>query len=337
MTIIDRMIERSQTYDQLKHDVITPAGGVGYTDNDGWLALTMRDLFGRSTHNMTPRAIGHVCYKLDKPPVQYIRDVCTPELAAINLNYWQKRHCNGHDWFVRLYGENGGDVRAVASDRYKPVSNTEMLELTAEMLAEVGSFTVIRSHVDPDTLHLKITVADTANHHYAIGAYVGNGEVLNRQIRVMPLIQVGPCTNTIIMVDGGFIHKHIHATMAFIRAGVKDGLATAFKLSGERIESIVAAEAHELPNLGDVVRDLAKRYNLKEDLTNNILIGTEGDRSRMGLVNGLSFAAHATADLDVERRIDLEFFAGAVLMADTPQKFASVLRAPVNEPETLAV
>jgi len=43
-----------------------------------------------------------------------------------------------------------------------------------------------------------------------------------------------------------------------------------------------------------------------------ILIGTEGHKTRFGLVNGLSFAAHQVED--VEHTIELEALAGAVLM-----------------------
>ena len=38
----------------------------------------------------------------------------------------------------------------------------------------------------------------------------------------------------------------------------------------------------------------------------------------MGLVNGLSFAAHATADLPIETRVGLEMLAGAVLGSREP-------------------
>ena len=84
------------------------------------------------------------------------------------------------------------------------------------------------------------------------------------------------------------------------------------------LDNVVAAETDNIPDIADIVADISKRKGFSNQLQADILMGTEGERTRMGLVNGLSFAAHASEELPVETRIGLEILAGALLQAQTP-------------------
>ncbi|MCB0017710.1 MAG: hypothetical protein KDE09_07960 [Anaerolineales bacterium] len=70
--------------------------------------------------------------------------------------------------------------------------------------------------------------------------------------------------------------------------------------------------------LDNIVADTGKRKGFSNQIQADILMGTEGASTRMGLINDLSFAAHASEDLPVETRLGLEILAGALLQTEKP-------------------
>ena len=318
-TTLAGLVEKSRALDEGKHDMTTIKSGIHYADIDGRLSLSVDSGFiGMSEWmSMQRRAISHACTKLASPPTGYIADVCPADLAAINMNHWQQESGSGSrdtKWFVRsIADERGGqEVRACLSEFYTPISNTELLEMAADFTQELGG-EVIRGYVDADTLHLKMIFVDDSTANYGFGFYLGNGEVGNRALRVAPLVQRHACTNSITMPSGTFYQKHYRVSPVRLRGDVKDELGKALRTAPDILAQIVKAEMDQIPDLAEIVKHLVERKGFSENIASEILIGTEAKRTRMGLVNGLSYAAHSTADMDQETRIDLEFFAGAML------------------------
>ena len=183
------------------------------------------------------------------------------------------------------------------------------------MVAEVVGDTpheLIRPWVDADTLHLKICVADDQGGNYGIGAYVGNGETGNRAIRVAPFIQRHACTNSIIWVEGGWEQRHYRVTPAFIFGAIKEKLGQAIGMATELLEHLVRAEMDKIDDFGVMVERLCKEKGLNQGTRDLVLMGSERAQTRLGLVNGLSYAAHQVGD--PELAIDLESMAGAILV-----------------------
>jgi hypothetical protein len=310
METLSDLIEQSTRLDQDKADYLA---GIADITFDQQARIVIPDsLFNAVTPlEMTDWALRQACEKLGPPPAEYMR-VCPPPLRATNLNHWRESG-NGKSWFVRADGDK---ARAVLTQEYTPVANTRVLEMTQELLGNTP-YNLVHPFLDADTLHVKISVADTKDGHYAVGAYIGNGEIGNHAVRVWPFIQRHACTNSILYTDGGFEQRHYKVTPAFIFGALKEKIGQAIGMASEMLDQIVRAEAEHIPDLADVIADLCKQKGLSQPVHDLILIGTEGNKTRFGLVNGLSFAAHQIDD--IEHTIELEALAGAVLMGQPIQ------------------
>jgi len=307
MDTLSELIDLSTELDQNKADYLARVGDIDFDDQAR--IVVPDNLFNASTPlELTDWALHQVCEKLGPPPYDYMKR-CPLSLRAYNLNHW-RANGNGKTWFVRAYGEK---ARAVLTPDYTPVLSTKVLEMTQELLGTTP-YRLVRPYVDADTLHVKISVADTKGDNYAIGAYIGNGEIGNYMLRIFPFLQRHSCTNSIIYQEGGFEQRHFHVTPAFIWGALKEKIGQAIGMATEMLDHIVRAEAENIPDLAHVIANLCKDKGLSQPVHDLILIGSESQNTRFGLVNGLSFAAHHMEDVDLAIR--LESMAGAILMGN---------------------
>jgi hypothetical protein len=280
---------------------------------EDWIAAITGSLTNKeSTFELTDWSLSQVCNKLGPTPLAYMR-ACPPNLRATNLNHWLANpHNNGGDWFIRTDGER---VRAVLSTQYTPIANTQVLQSAVDVIGDV-KHRLSRPVVTPDYMNLTILVNENGGHgpdgNYGIGARITNGETGNRAVRVDPVIKRDSCDNSIAITDGGWEQRHVHVSPAFIFGAIKEKLGMAVRLSVEALDAIVRAEAINIPNFGDVVDELARDKGLTEATADLIKVGSEGALNRMGIVNGLSFAAKEVDDHDLT--YELENLAGAILV-----------------------
>jgi hypothetical protein len=308
------LLEQSQSYDELKNEYVAKVADLAFDEQARMLVPA--DLFNLPVAlPMTDWALRQVCDKLGPPPYGYMRD-CPQDLRSENLNYWRERG-NGKSWFIREYK---GHARGVLTPEYAKINNTEVLEMIAELMVNTPHW-LIRPWVDPDALHLKIAMAATEDGNYAIGAYVSNGEIGNLMVRVLPFIQRHSCENSILYVEGGFTQRHYRVTPAFIFGALKEKIGQALGLASDMLNQVVRAEAEKIPDIAKMVEAVCKQHGLSQPVHDAILMGTERAKTRMGLVNGLSFAAHQFDD--IEMAIRLESMAGAVLAGNNPLKLKS--------------
>lgn len=305
------LLDISREQDEAKDDFKTKVSEFRFIEESGQIEIPT--MFGpRVNLRLNDRALMQATKKVGppRPPFTYLRD-CPPHLKGYNLEQTRRELLKGkpdQEWFVRAYQ---GESRAILSGMYTPISNTEILETTIELIGDTPH-KLIRPRIHPDYLFLKVQVADkdTADGNYGIGAFIGNGEVGNYKLQVSSFVQRGPCANTIRYNKGGWEHKHIHISREMVFAFLKAHIAEAFKLGPTLIDAVVRAQANKMPDLADVVTGLVKKHGLSQDARDNILLGTEGAYTSMGLVNGLSFAAHRTAKMDDDSRHKLEGMAG---------------------------
>jgi hypothetical protein len=297
---LDQLLEQSNQFDQDKNDYITSTDELTFFQDKMMIADS---LFNAGlTLGINDNALQQICNKLGPPPFSYMK-ACPNDLRADNLNYWRSQL--GKNWLVRTYQDN---ARAVLSTEYTPIMNTRVIEMVRDIIGNTP-YRIARPYVDPDTLHIRILVADDQGGRHAVGAYVGNGETGQQQVRVAPLIQRTSCDNSIIMVAQGWAQRHIYVSPAYIHGSIKEHLGQALKIATDTLNNVVEAEMDNIPNFGDVVTAIAKDKGLLEyrDL---IIMGSETDQTRMGLVNGLSFAAR---DAEQEHAIVMESLAGEYL------------------------
>jgi len=80
----------------------------------------------------------------------------------------------------------------------------------------------------------------------------------------------------------------------------------------EQIDAVWKAAVDEIEDLGTVLAKLCKQKGWDDDTKNRILMGTEGESTVLGAINGISYAAHQQDD--PELAVDMETFAGSILV-----------------------
>lgn len=301
MRTIDDLVERSAAFDEGKSDF--KAASISH---DSGSIVVGGDF--KTRLSLSGWALSQLCQRLGPPNPGYLQK-CPPWLMSANLAYWQSLYRK--PLLVRAYTD---ECRAILSAEYTPISNTVVLEMARDMLGDLP-YRIIDSYVDPNRIHVKIGMADDEGGNHAIGCYLGNSEDGSRMLRVMPFVQRHSCVNSIMWSEGAFIHKHYRTTQAFLYGAMKEHLGKGFAVSVERLETLVWAETVRIPDIAQRVKSICKAKGLSQVTRDNILMGTENSNTLWGLVLGVSYAAHQD-NIDYESRIDLERFAGDLLLGD---------------------
>jgi hypothetical protein len=242
-----------------------------------------------------------------------------PDLRAHVLNDHTHNYQNG-EWFIRAYDDN---CRAVLSDRYAAISNTELLTIldTVSNDAKTPSRLTPSSCVTPDSLNVRIIWKDVNRGNddnnkggWGIGVAITNGETGQRKLRGMPLLQRHSCQNSIILdqsVNGfEFTHRGSIATKMIV---VKSAMQEILPFAAELLETMIAAEAQYIPDFSDVLAGLAIQYGWDDKQAAEVAVGTEGQTTRAGIVNGVTHAAKFIENPDT--RMDMEILGGRILVA----------------------
>jgi hypothetical protein len=260
-------------------------------------------------------------------PYDYLTALLPTHRATLLNNHVKTVPAETESWFVRSYQ---GTVRAVLSKGYANIGNTELLEL-ADQVAKLNpsaDLTLVRPHLTPDTLHLKVVwknVSVGKDGDYGLGVYIGNGEIGNRRLSIFPMVQRHSCTNSIIIEsDKGaeFIHRGSRdSKMVILRAT----MAELFPVAAEWLNKMILADGEKIPQFTDVLTGLATQYGWNDKLALNVAVGTEGRETRAGLVNGITYAAHVS-QLNGDDQADMEILGGRIL-ASSDSVFAQAIHA----------
>jgi len=234
-----------------------------------------------------------------------------------------------------LVRTHGKDIRAILTDKYGIVDNTQVLNAVHEVLAATGSampdLKVHNSSITRDRLDMRIVFqnpkvqnpeivpqgetrrGDVGNRPYGFGAYVGNEETGRGGLSVKALVQRHGCANSIIVEHKENIQlRHLGETQVLL-GRLQQSFADILPVGAHVLNRIYEVTNKALPNLAEVLAGLSKQYNWADETQSQILIGTEGQETHMGLVNGVSFAASKIEDSAA--RVEMETQAGSILTA----------------------
>jgi hypothetical protein len=78
---------------------------------------------------------------------------------------------------------------------------------------------------------------------------------------------------------------------------------------------MIAAESVQIPDFRQVLDGLMIEHGWKKDFLEVVDVGTEGQRTQAGLVNGITYAAHAHPDTSNPQSLELEALGGRYLLA----------------------
>lgn len=253
------------------------------------------------------------------------------ETAALLNRHLERRP----DMYLRTYGTS---ARATLSTQYVDFPNTRLLQmvndalpLAATSLGQVGDVQMGKAFcvVTPDYLHARISLANimTDEGEYRLGVYLGNDEVGNGRLRVLPGIQRTSCQNSLAFdYDTGLslVHRGIQSLNANIVAAA---ILNSFKIGMDNLNVLLKAREIEVPKIEDEITKLAKQYGWSLGIQNAVVFGTEGKGTLFGLVNGITYAAHEKVDND-ENRIGMELLAGRLLMQKSGKRVEQAAPVP---------
>lgn len=348
---LDKLLAASQKFDKKKRDYTGDPTALSVSNAGKFAIAEQLPAFGKPVFEK------HTGFNLESHALRQL-------LSRVSLPYFGKGNSatmDGADWEMMLQKypkyfaaiindlipqiESKGltvrthdkAIRAVLTDRYGIVDNTQLLKAIHNILTEVApdlkDLRVVTSTVDRDRLDLRIVFAEgqQANPNdptpqgvtrrgdgnslspYGYGVSLTNEETGRGGLSLWGLIWRGPCTNAIRLKTPESINlRHIGET-AVLLGRVKQSFMDVLPVAAGALNRVYEVSNKSLGNIADVVAGLGKTYGWGEDTTRQILIGTEGQETVMGLVNGVSFAA--IKQESAEDRAELEIQAGAILTA----------------------
>jgi hypothetical protein len=262
-------------------------------------------------------------FDLNSLPTDYLMTLQekAPALFAQNMNGAIERMPAGRDWLIRTFEDK---ARAVLSDQYIVFDNTDMLRTLDDVLSNDDTAHRIstRSFVTPDNMVTDVLFKDIetgrgdGNGQFSIGVRIRNGEIGDWTGGVYPVVKKFSCDNSISIDDRAFsfVFKHFGKNTATTkRVMLKSAMGEILPFSVNIIEKLIQAEETHLPKFADIVNGLAMKHGWSVDFTGSVFAGSEARYSLAGLVNGITFAAHANAS-SPEQMTEMEFLGGAFLM-----------------------
>lgn len=305
--------------------VVDTSAPLGFTDE------AFSQLLGRFSQSFFGYGKSHTMKREDWQMIQR----AYPQQFATIMNdvlskYAQKTRNNG--LLMRTYDEN---IRAIFTSLYGIVDNTQMLKGVREVLDEAKTglpeMRLVRSEVTPDDMLVQVVWKNVQSPNaeanrpgdgfnlgegsYGAGFSVRNGETGRNGISITPMLWRGPCTNSIILKSANtFAMRHVGDSSSII-ATIKTATYQMMPIAEAGLKAAFEAEVTRLPSIADVINGFAKEYKWSDKVKDAVLIGTEGRDTKMGVINGVSYAAHKATNDNTDLMVDMSTLAGALLMA----------------------
>ncbi len=328
---IDHLIARCNEFDRWKLDHETKATDFALQSTGGF---TIANDATRQHYHLEESALVQMCARYGKPffggalPRDYTKALIenhAAEFAPI-LNSHAANY--GKSVFIRTYGDS---VRAFMSERFTHIDNADVLGFLRDLLHSPkngGNYTLVRPYIGRDEINVRVMIKNVlppgADGPYGVGCVIRTGEIGNVSPAVLPFIQRHSCTNSTVWAEGGLKLKQTAGAPGARRTKLMLLIASmgeAIQASADLINRMVQAQYDQLPALDQIIDDLAEKFEWSKEVTFAVVHGTENQRTRAGLVNGLTYAAHAL-NLPAQEAIGLEMLGGRALMGEIHQLVA---------------
>lgn len=269
---------------------------------------------------LTKHSLSQLCTKLGVP-VRYI-DKCSSagrlDLVSDNLNSWLSTY--DKNLFIREYDNK---ARGILSDRYMTLDTPEILEVLSDTI-DSDEYTIKGHFLSPERFHARIVqreMMNVAGEDLFAGIQIDSSDVGRSTLSVKFLIFKQVCTNGLCITKGGgmlFEQRHIGLSVDEFHQEFKDSMSRIPTLMSDSISLVESARKKDktfsLSNL-DEITNLVKNNTRVSDSTVEKVISLMSDRysfTRWGLINSLTEVAQ---DFTLERRLEIEKYAGSLLTA----------------------
>lgn len=261
-------------------------------------------------------------------PVRYGKRLMEerPDLVAEEFNHWAWQQTDmGVLLRVRHDSNYNGYVRGFLSERYSRLDNRDVVGSLAEILEKIPDADILGFHLDDRRTHLRLTLPElSANTGVAktgqddilrVGVDIINSEVGASSLVISPLVFRLVCSNGLRAwtSDGEeFRQRHIHLSENELFNRMNSAVVDSINQGDELLHVMNETKKYEIDNPLEVIEKLAKKniYSQKliDTAKDNYMI--EPDRNLYGVINSFTRTAK---DLDDEKRLDLEKFAGQLM------------------------
>jgi hypothetical protein len=262
----------------------------------------------------TTWASGQLCSRLGIP-APYFRK-CPPVLQDVQANYWLKETGNAREqWLLRSRHDT---LRAVLSERYSPLDNSELLDALMPSLA--SHHRVDWLSLEEEGLHLRIVdplrardvLPDDA---LSVGIHISNSEVGLRSVTVDALVYRLVCTNGLIrLVKGKSLmrQRHVHIARPRLVAALEEAVAAAWGEAGGFLTQMQRTTQMPVEDVEGVIERLGERWHFSKPVQEDLLTSLRREPAMVqetvyGVVNAVTNVA---LRMSSEARYDLEVLAG---------------------------
>lgn len=327
------LLERANAFAAHKHDTIADSSKLSFAVEDSAARLIVPGGFGSLSLGLEDRALGQMGDRLARHfwgtagrvmPRDFYRQLfgSFPEHFS-NLTNDLLGKMDGK-LLVRGYDN---DARAILSDKYATLDNVDILQMADEVLAgipfkvvESGKYYSKNDGIQRDEMGLRIMVktikTDDDKSPYGLGVMIRNGETGEGASEVRPLVWRHSCFNSIVFKqskDGeqqGLRLTHLGSKGAKLNL-LASAVFEALPMAEAGLVKFLETKRIEI-DLAAVISKLGEDQGWSEEISNQVLIGSEGSQSVYGLVNGLTFAAHEV-DLSLFDRVAMETLASTYI------------------------
>lgn len=310
---------------------------------DGVAVLTPVPVPGRP-HNgqrfpIRARAFGHLATAIGAPP-QYLLRLPAKLATACLATGMQQIHPDQSSKLLRLAG---GQVRAVASDRYAPLDNDLVLDTAERTLRALGRLSDVRVTdlaVGP-TLSMRIVLPGEdkpvkAGDVVQVGVDLLNGETLNRSVSITPMTHRLVCLNGMRRWEHGAARRWSHVgDPERLRQAFTDALPVALSEAhglrdamARSLDRLVDDAIAEIDGLGETLGwTRGQRSTVTDDLfrTRGVALPADSESRRTAALGAgavsvwdvANAVTHVAQTLSVDDRLGYEEAAGAYLLRRT--------------------
>jgi len=264
-----------------------------------------------------------------------------PDLLVRNVNHWLAQS-NAK----RMVRTLDGHVRALLSDRYRPLDNFDLAQAVLPIIGKEYGMTVDSCAITESRLYIKAFRADMEREVEGstlvgdivrAGICISNSEVGDGSLKIEPMIMRLVCTNGQISKDHTLRKTHaggsqskggIQVAQELLRDETRRKADEAFWMSvqdltratldgpvfDQQVKAIEAVVGNKIEGkLDEVVEVTAKKFSLTENEQGGVLthLIEGGDLSQWGLANAVTRTSQDVDDYD--RATDLERMGGEIV------------------------
>ncbi|MCC6575126.1 MAG: hypothetical protein IT462_15220 [Planctomycetes bacterium] len=302
---LGELLARLEGLSKVQEDRTVPSGDLSM-NIDGTLRVGHHESFPVRDH-----ALGQVAAKL-RIPASYLRR-CDPALRAQNVNRWLG-DLRG-DVLLRF---EAGEVRAVLSRAYAPISHNDILGWLRKRLHDE---TQVRYELNDAYLDLQVVkgtpvegIADIDRDPLHRGLHLRNSEIGMAKVTISALVYRTICLNGLLLGHGKWAYQRRHVGTNQVAENVRAAFEKALDLSAQAVGKFAGTRGVVIAEPLKALARVAERYELTESeaLATRHAYSIEPAESLYGVINAVTRAANSSS-LSVDSRHKLQTLGGRLV------------------------